>query len=211
MSIARENRPITRKRDTGESGNKGEFGTTHRAEVNVAVASSETDPVEGMRAQGRSGQIIADMCSDIDAERDGFAGAFTVDTGDGVREFYLRPDGADRIHAEYLYNRKDNYGTVDQATFDLANGTATLQYNFDDEEAEIPSYDWVPLEVPLYEDRGPEGISRVLSEGVVDDGAALDVLRESHEDPDEAARDAYLRGIGVRRGGPIVRQRGRAW
>lgn len=36
----------------------------------------------------------------------------------------------------------------------------------------------------------------------VDDGVAEEKIIEAGEDPDEAARDAYLRGIGVRRGVP---------
>src|SRR5699024_9826603 len=178
------------------------FGTTHRAEANVAVAATETatDPVAGMRAQGRSGQLIASLSSDIDTDRTGYSGFFEVEAADGVREFYLRPDGPDRIHAEYLCNRSHDYGTVNQATFDLNVGTATFHYDFDDEDAEYSSDEWVPIEVPLNIDDGPEGISRLMSDMVVDDGVALDELKESGEDPDEAARDAYLRGIGVRRG-----------
>src|SRR5690625_8043789 len=85
-----------------------------------------------MRAQGRSGEVIANMCPVIDEERDGYAGAFSVEADDGGREFYLRPDGPGRIHAEYLLNRDTNDGTLDQASFDLSTGTATMYYDFED-------------------------------------------------------------------------------
>lgn len=199
---------IARKKDTGEKGNGGQFGSTTRDEADVAVAHPRDieDPATELRAQGRSGQIIASLCTEFDADRDGYAGAFEAQTKDGPREYYLRADGASTIDVEYLLNQPYNYGTLGQASFDLAAGKATFYYDFDDEEAEYSSDEQVLIEVPLNEGDGPEEISGLLKEMAVDDGAALDQLKESGEDPDEAARDAYLRGIGVRRGGPTFRR-----
>lgn len=202
MSITRKGTAITRKRETGEQGNRGEFGSTSRGEAEVAVppAVATGDPVEGIRAQGPSGQVIAKICSEIDEERDGFAGALSVDAEDGAREFYLRPDGPDRIHAEYLLNRRYNDGTLDQATFDLRTGTATFTYDFEDSYPGCS--DDATLEVPFEPDDAATEIRTLVRDYSRDDGAAEDQIKESFEDPDEAARDAYLRGIGVRRGGP---------
>ena len=200
MTINRFSGTITRKRDTGEQGNRGEFGSTTRDEADVTITPPETgsDPVEGVRAQGRSGQAIADICSEIDEERDGYAGALEVAADDGAREYYLRPDGPDRIHVEYLMNRAHNDGTLKGASFDLTTGKATFFYDFED------SYPGASDETTQEARFDPHQADRELPELVrdfsVDDGAARDQIEESFEDPDESARDAYLRGIGVRRG-----------
>src|SRR5699024_10210192 len=100
MNTIRTSGTITRKRDTGGQGQRGECGSTARgtAEVPVAPPVAAGDPVEGMRAQGRCGRAIGDICSEIDEERGGYAGALEVAAADGAREYYLRPDGPDRIH-----------------------------------------------------------------------------------------------------------------
>lgn len=198
-----------RKKDTGESGNGGQFGSLSRTDADIAVPCP--DPVEGMRLKGRSEELIATLCEEIDAERDGYAGALEVAAKDGPREYYLRPDGPDTIHAEYLQNRSDNYGTVNQAVFNLSARKATFYYDFDDDDAEYSHDERVPVEVPLNADDGPEEISSLLTEMSVDDGGALDQLKESAEDPDEAARDAYLRGIGVRRHNFVIPLRPLHW
>ena len=84
MTIAKNSSEAVRKKDTGESGNGGQFGTHTRSDADIRVHT--TDPVEGMRAQGRSGQIIAALCEEIDEERDGYAGALEVPAIDGRRE-----------------------------------------------------------------------------------------------------------------------------
>src|SRR5699024_6972378 len=206
MSITRKISPITRKGDTGEAGNRGEFGSTSRGEADVSVSPAVTtgDPVEGMRAQGRSGEAIADMCPVIDEERDGYAGALSVEAEGGAREFHLRPDGPGRIHAEYLLNRETNDGTLDHATFDLTSGTATLSYDLED------SYpggsDDATVEVSFDPANASQEIPALMQELAVDDGVAEDQIIEAGVDPDEAARDAYLRGIGVRRTGTPARR-----
>lgn len=132
-----------------------------------------------------------------DEERDGYAGALSVESGDGAREFYLRHHGQDGIHAEYLLNRDTNDGTLDQASFDLTTGTATLSYDFED------SYPGCSGEATVKASFDPgnpaQEIPALLQELAVDDGVAKGQIIEAGEDPDEAARDAYLRGIGVRR------------
>lgn len=210
MTINRTSGTITRKRDTGEAGNRGEFGSTTRDEAEVAIAApvAAGEPVEGMRALGRSGQTIADICSEIDEERDGYAGALVVAADDGAREYYLRPDGPDRIHVEYLINREHNDGTLKDASFDLTTGKATFSYDF--ENSYPGASDEATQEARFDPDQAKREIPELVRDFSLDDGAARDQIEESFEDPDEPARDAYLRGIGVRRTPPSI-HRPRAW
>jgi len=198
MTIARNDAGAPgslRKKDTGESGNGGQFGTLTRTDADITV--QPTDPVTGMRSQGRSGQLIANLCEEIDEERDGYAGALEVPAVDGRREYYLRPDGPDQIHVEYLYNHQHNNGTLSQATFDLNTGKATYIYDYS--ETYPDAGDEASIEESFDPGTGGEGIAQLLREHAVDDGGVEDQIKESFEDPHEAARDAYLRGIGVRR------------
>lgn len=192
---ARAQRGSVRKKDTGESGNGGQFGSLARTDADVAVQTP--DPVEGMRAQDRSGQLIANLCSEIDAERDGYAGALDVATDDGPREYYLRPDGPDKIHVEYLHNQPSKDGTLSQASFDLSTGKASFIYDFEESYPGIGND--ASTEASFDPEGEPEQISQLIQEFSIDDGGVEDQIKESFEDPHEAARDAYLRGIGVRR------------
>ena len=194
---ARAQRGSMRKKDTGERGNGGQFGSLARTDAHIAVLTP--DPVEGMRAQGRSGQLIANLCDEIDTERDGYAGALEVAAEDGPREYYLRPDGPDKIHVEYLHNQDSNDGTLSQASFNLSTGEANFIYDF---EESYPGFD---------PDGDGQQIAQLLQEFSVDDGGVEDQVKESLEDPDEAARDAYLRGIGVRRHSYVTAPRPLHW
>lgn len=194
---------LVRRKDTGESGNGGQFGTHTRGDADIHVQT--TDPVEGMRTQGRSGQVIASLCEEIDEERDGYAGALEVDAADGPRAYYLRPDGPDKIHAEYLQNQSSNDGTLSQATFDLTTGKATFTYDYEETYPGIENEDTIEADLDL--DGDPAKISEAIREYSVDDGGVEDQIKESFEDPHEAARDAYLRGIGVRRNTYTPRRR----
>src|SRR5699024_2139904 len=104
----------------------------------------------------------------------------------------------------YLLNCDTNDGTLDQASFDLTSGTATLSYSFED------SYpggsDDATFEVSFDPGNVSQEIPALMRELAVDDGVAEDQIIEAGEDPDEAARDAYLRGIGVRRTGTPARR-----
>lgn len=184
-----------RKKDTGERGNGGQFGSLSRTDADVAVQTP--DPVEGIKAQGRSGQLIASLCEEIDAERDGYAGALEVAAEDGPREYYLRPDGPDKIHVEYLHNQPSDDGTLSQASFDLSTGKASFIYDFEETYPGIGND--ASTEASFDPDGDHEQITQLIQEFSVDDGGVEDQIKESFEDPDEAARDAYLRGIGVRR------------
>lgn len=193
---------IVRKRDTGEKGNAGEFGTTSRLEAAIEVPPPSSSSTEthraALRGQGAAGTAIADLCREIDEEQDGgYAGAFTAPAAEGQREFYLRPSGDHRVDVEYLYNRQDNDGALTQATFDLQTGEVTATYIFESESSDYPLD--VQLEDTFDHQAGAGGIAAHLRTCAVDDGPARDQLNESFEDPDEPARDAYLRGIGVRR------------
>lgn len=197
MTIAKKGTELAgglRKKDTGERGNGGQFGSLARTDADVAVQTP--DPVEGMRAQGRSGQLIASLCDEIDTERDGYAGALEVAAEDGPREYYLRPDGPDKIHVEYLYNQSGNDGTLSQASFDLSTGKASFIYDFEESYPGIGND--ANTEASFDPDGEPEQITQLIQEFSIDDGGVEDQIKESFEDPDEAARDAYLRGIGVR-------------
>ncbi|WP_263310051.1 hypothetical protein [Brachybacterium atlanticum] len=207
MTIAKNSSEAVRKKDTGESGNGGQFGTHTRSDADIRVHT--TDPVEGMRAQGRSGQIIAALCEEIDEERDGYAGALEVPAIDGRREYYLRPDGTDKIHAEYLQNQQHNNGALSQATFDLSTGKATFTYDYEETYPGIGNEGTIEADLDL--DGDPAKISDALREYSVDDGAVEDQIKESFEDPHEAARDAYLRGIGVRRNHYTLQRRALDW
>ena len=196
-----------RKKDTGEQGNGGQFGSLARTDADVAVLTS--GPVEGMRSQGRSGQLIANLCDEIDAERDGYAGALEVAAEDGPREYYLRPDGPDKIHVEYLHNQDKNNGTLSQASFDLSTGKASFIYDFEETYPGIGND--ASTEARFDPDGDPEQISKLIQEYSIDDGGAEDQVKESFEDPNEAARDAYLRGIGVRRHNDVTPPRPLHW
>lgn len=198
---------LVRRKDTGETGNGGQFGTHTRGDADIHVQT--TDSVEGMRAQGRSGQVIAALCSEIDEERDGYAGALEVPAIDGRREYYLRPDGPDTIHAEYLQNTSHNNGALSQATFDLTTGKATFTYDYEDTYPGAGNE--ASTEATFDPERGGEEIAQLLKEFSVDDGGVEDQIKESFEDPHEAARDAYLRGIGVRRNHYTPRRRPLDW
>lgn len=196
-----------RKKDTGECGNGGQFGTLTRTDADINV--QPTDPVSGMRAQGRSGQLIASLCTEIDEERDGYAGALEVPAADGRREYYLRPDGPDQIHVEYLYNQQHNDGTLSQAMFDLNSGKATFIYDY--EETYPDAGDEASIEANFDPGSDGERIAQLLREHAVDDGGVEDQIKEAFEDPHEAARDAYLCGIGVRRNSFAPQHRPRDW
>ena len=196
-----------RKKDTGERGNGGQFGSLARTDADVAVRTP--DPVEGMRAQGRSGQLIASLCTEIDTERDGYAGALEVAAVDGPREYYLRPDGPDKIHVEYLHNQPSKDGTLSQASFDLSTGKASFIYDFEE------SYPGIGNDASTEASFDPDGdeqqIAQLIQEFSVDDGGVEDQIKDSFEDPDQAARDAYLRGIGVRRHNYVTPRRPLHW
>lgn len=196
-----------RKKDTGERGNGGQFGSLARTDADIAVQTP--DPVEGMRSQGRSGQLIANLCDEIDTERDGYAGALEVAAEDGPREYYLRPDGPDKIHVEYLHNQDSNDGTLSQASFDLSTGKANFIYDFEETYPGIGND--ASTEARFDPDGDPKQISQLIQEFSFDDGGAEDQVKESFEDPDEAARDAYLRGIGVRRHNYVTPPRPLHW
>lgn len=167
------------------------------------------DPVEGMRSRGRSGKLIANLCDEIDTERDGYAGALEVVAEDGPREYYLRPEGPDKIQVEYLYNQASNDGTLSQASFDLSTGKANFIYHFEETYPGIGND--ASTEARFDPDGDPEQIFQLIKEFSIDDGGVEDQVKESFEDPHEAARDAYLRGIGVRRHNYVTPRRPLHW
>lgn len=185
---------VLRKKDTGESGNPGQFGSLTRTDATITVQS--TDPVEGMWAQGRSGQLIADLCPEIDQERDGYVGWVEVAAEDGPRGYLLRADRPDRIHAESTLNQRYNDGALSQATFDLTAGKGTFTYDFQEEYGEVGKADTIETDLDLSGE--PEQIAQYLREYSVDDGAVEDQVKESFADPHEAAREAYNVANGAR-------------
>lgn len=192
---------IIRKKDTGEQGNGGQFGAIDRHDASVTIAPPRTpaEHVAALRDIGRSGEIIADLCPDADQERDGtYAGSLEATTTDGGLSYVLRPDGSDRIHVEYGYTGRSHDGIMRQGTVDLARGVASLQYAFETDGGPGTELE-TDIDVPIARDSDSQAIAEFLRESAVDDGTARDQLHDSLEDPEESARDAWLRGIGVRR------------